>query len=162
MSDNKLIKAYNDFMEYTYEAMDDTVHSIADSLEQGKEKLSEIGGLSQEEISHIADAVSRDIHHAAHSLDDNSNDSLAEWLKFDIELLENFALDSFLSVADKTRLELDKIAQNAEQYSHTYQSGDVTGPGSLRCEKCGKIIAFKEAGIVPECPECGATSFVRI
>jgi len=162
MSENKLTKAYNDFMEYTYEAMDDTVHSIADNLEAGKVKLSEIGGLSQEEINHIADAVSRDVHHAANSLTDNSNDSLAEWLKFDIELLENFALDSFLSVADKTRLELNKIAKQAEKYTHTYKSGDLTGPGSFRCEKCGKVIAFKEAGIIPECPECGAITFVRI
>jgi hypothetical protein len=33
------------------------------------------------------------------------NNAVTEWLKFDIALLENFALDSFLSIADKTRLE---------------------------------------------------------
>ncbi len=161
MSENKLTKAYNDFMEYMYEATDDTIHSIADNLELAKEKISEIGGLSQDEISHIADAVSRDVHHAAHNTADDSNDSLTEWLKFDIELLENFALDSFRNIADKTRIELAKLSQTAEQYSHPYKTGDVTAPGTLHCKKCDKVIAFKSTSIIPECPECGAETFIR-
>jgi NADH pyrophosphatase NudC (nudix superfamily) len=161
MSENKLTKAYNDFMQYMYEATDDTLHSIADNLELAKEKISAIGGLSQDEISHIADAVSRDIHHAAHNTADNSNDSLTEWLKFDIELLENFALESFRNIADKTRIELAELSQTAEQYSHPYKAGDVTAPGTLHCEKCDKVIAFKSTSIIPECPECGSKTFIR-
>ena len=161
MNENKLTKAYNDFMEYMYEATDDTIHTIADKLDSAKEKTSEIGGLTQDEINHVADAVSRDVHHAAHTLPDNSNDSLSEWFKFDIELLENFALDSFLDVADKTRIELAELSQTAEQYSHPYKTGELTGPGSLSCVKCGKVIAFKSTSIIPECPECGANTFIR-
>ncbi|WP_428356742.1 zinc ribbon-containing protein [Methyloprofundus sp.] len=161
MNENKLTKAYNDFMEYMYEATDDTLHTIADKLDSAKEKISEIGGLSQEEINHVADSVSRDIHHAADSLADNSNDSLSEWLKFDIELLEDFALESFLDVADKTRIELAELSQTAELYSHPYKSGQLTAPGSLSCEKCGKVIAFKSTSIIPECPECKANTFIR-
>jgi len=161
MSENKLTKAYNDFMEYMYEATDDTIHSIADSLDSAKEKVSELGGLSQDEINHVANAVSRDVHHAAHALPDNSDESLAEWLKFDIELLENFALDSFLNIADKTRVELAQLAQNAEQYSHPYKSGDLTAPGTLSCKKCNKVIAFKSTSVIPQCPECGAETFIR-
>jgi hypothetical protein len=47
-----------------YEATDDTIHTIADKLNSAKEKTSEIGGLTQDEINHVADAVSRDVHHA--------------------------------------------------------------------------------------------------
>lgn len=161
MNENKLTKAYNDFMEYMYEATDDTIHSIADSIDSAKEKISEIGGLSQEEVNHVADAVTRDVHHAAHSLPDNSNDSLTEWLKFDIDLLEDFALDSFLDVADKTRIELAQLSQTAQLYSHPYKSGELTAPGTLSCEKCNKVIAFKSTSIIPECPECGANTFIR-
>ena len=144
-----------------YEATDDTIHTIADKLESAKEKISEIGGLSQEEISHVADAVSRDVHHAAHSLPDNSNDSLSEWLKFDIDLIEDFALDSFLDVADKTRIELAQLSQTAKLYGHPYKSGELTAPGTLSCEKCGKVISFKSTSIIPECPDCGANTFIR-
>ncbi len=162
MNENKLTKAYNDFMEYMYEATDDTIHTIAEKLDAAKGKISEIGGLTQEEINHVADSVSRDVHHAAESLPDNSNDSLSEWLKFDIELLENFALDSFLNVADKTRIELAQLSETAKQYSHPYKSGELTAPGTLSCKKCGKVIAFKSTSIIPECPECGANTFIRI
>lgn len=161
MNENKLTKAYNDFMEYMYEATDDTIHSIADKMDLAKEKTSEIGGLSQEEVSHVADAFTRDVHHAAHSLPDNSNDSLSEWLKFDIDLLENFALESFLDVADKTRIELAQLSQTAKLYSHPYKSGELTAPGTLSCEKCNKVIAFKSISIIPECPECGSNTFIR-
>jgi rubrerythrin len=161
MSENKLTKAYNDFMEYMYEATDDTIHSIADNIDAAKEKVSELGGLSQEEVSHVADAFSRDVHHAAQSLPDNSDESLTEWLKFDIALLENFAMDSFLSVADKTRLELAKLELDAKQYGHPYKVGDITAPGTLSCEKCGKVIAFKSTSVIPQCPECGAETFIR-
>lgn len=37
MNENKLTKAYNDFMEYMYEATDDTIHTIADKLNSAKE-----------------------------------------------------------------------------------------------------------------------------
>jgi len=161
MSENKLTKAYNDFMEYMYEATDDTIHSIADNIDTAKEKVSELGGLSQEEVSHVADAVSRDLHHAAQSLPDNSDESLTELLKFDIALLENFAMDSFLSIADKTRLELAKLELDAKQYGHPYKVGDITAPGTLSCEKCGKVIAFKSTSVIPQCPECGAETFIR-
>ncbi len=161
MNENKLTKAYNDFMEYMYEATDDTIHTIADKLDSAKEKISEIGGLTQEEISHISDSVARDVHHAAHTLPDNSNDSLSEWLKFDIDLIEDFALESFLDVADKTRIELAQLSQTAKLYGHPYKSGELTAPGTLSCEKCGKVIAFKSTSIIPECPDCGANTFIR-
>lgn len=161
MSENKLTKAYNDFMEYMYEATDDTIHSLADTLESSKEKISQLGGLSQDEINHIATSVSKDIHHAAQHLDENQSESLTEWLKFDINLIENFALDAFLSLADKTRLSLTKISYDAKLYSHPYKTGDITAPGSLECEQCHKVIAFKSPHIIPSCPDCGANTFIR-
>ena len=161
MSENKLTKAYNDFMEYMYETTDDTVHSIADKLSASKEKISEIGGLSQEEINHVADAVTKDIHHLAIHSDNNDPDSLTEWLKFDLNLLENFALDAFLSITDKTRLSLEQLSYDAEQYRHPYKTGDLTAPGSLSCKQCDKIIAFKSIHVIPQCPDCGASTFIR-
>lgn len=162
MNENKLSKAYNDFMQYMYEATDDTLHTMADKLNVAKEKISEIGSLSQEEINHVADCVLRDIYHAAGYLTDNSHDSLSEWLKFDIQLLEDFALKSFLDVADKTRIELAELSQTTKLYSHPYKSGELTAPGSLSCKKCSKVITFKSPSMIPECPKCKATIFIRL
>ncbi len=165
MSENKLIEAYTHLMENLYKVMDDTIYGIADAMEVAKEKTSQFGGeiqhYTQEELDHIEHAVMRDIEHAARfSPEIKDPDSLTEWLKFDIELLENFALEQFLNIADKTRIELAKLAQDAAQY-HPYKAGDLTGPGTFTCDTCNKQIAFKSPSVIPECPECGGNAFTR-
>ena len=166
MSENKFIEAYNNLMKHLYEAMDNTLHSVADALEIAKEKTSEFGGhaqeFTQEELDRIAHYVMRDIEHAATSPKPvKDNNSLSEWLKFDIELLENFALNRFMDIADKTRIELAKIATQAKKY-HLYKSGEIAGPGTFVCDDCDKQIAFKSTSVIPDCPECGGKNFKRI
>lgn len=161
MSDKKFIDAYDNLMGHLYEIMDDTLHSVMDALEIAKEKTSELGGLTQEEINDVADFLMRDIAHAAESSPAvSSKNSLSEWFKFDIELIENFALETFTSLADKTRIELAKIEDQAKKY-HPYQSGDIVGPGTFICSKCDKQIAFKSTSKLPKCPDCQAESFTR-
>ncbi len=159
MSENKFIKAYDDLMGHLYEIMDDGIHSLAHGIEIAKEKTSALGGLTQEELHNIADFVKRDIEGAAHSLNEDKQENLSEWLKFDVDLIENFALDAFMSVADKTSLELAQLKRHAEQ--NLYFSGEITGPGTFRCTSCEKTIAFKSTSEIPACPACGQTAFVR-
>jgi hypothetical protein len=161
MNKNKLIDAYLDLMAHIYEAMDDTLHSFTDAMTVGKDKIAQQGHLTHEEIQHVSAAVQRDIEHAAHALPEQANhNSLAEWFKFDVELIENFALDAFLSIADKTRLELARLGHIAQK--HSYQAGEITGPGTFICDACGKEIAFKTPSEIPECPQCHAHTFVRM
>lgn len=156
MSENKFIKAYDDLMGHLYEAMDDTLHSVADALEIAKQKTLALGEHTQDDINRVGDFVMRDVEHAAAS----DHDSLAEWLKFDIDLIENFALSAFLDIADKTRVKLAALEMDAKQY-HPYHSGDVASPGTFVCDACGKQLAFKSTSVIPECPECKANSFTR-
>lgn len=162
MGENKLIKAYDDLMGHLYEALDDTLHTIADALEIAKEKTSALGGHTQEEINKVADYVMRDVEHVATSQTTlkEENNSLSEWLKFDIDLIENFALDAFMDIADKTRVKLAALEMEAKLY-HPYKSGEVAGPGTFVCDACSKQIAFKSTSIIPACPECKGDSFSR-
>ena len=150
MNKNKLIAAYSDFMKHLHETMEDTLHTFAESLEISKEKTRKSSDLTEDELNKLSGYVKRDIEQAAHGLsNEEDKDSLSEWFKFDIELIENFALDAFLSVADKTRIELEKLRELAE--THTFI-----------CDECGKEIAFKTTSEIPECPACHATTFIRI
>ena len=121
MSESKFIKAYDDLMALLYETMDDTLHSVADAMDIAKEKTSELGGLTQEEINQVSDYLLRDIEHAAA---ENDSDSLSQWFKFDLKLIESFALDTFSSLTNTTRVELAKIERQAKKY-HPYSSGDI-------------------------------------
>lgn len=161
MNKDKLIKAYGEFMQHLHETMEDTLHTFADALEISREKTGKTNELTDAEMDQVSGYVQRDIEHAAHGLThEPDNDSIAQWFKFDIELIENFALDAFLSLADKTRIELEKIKQLATK--HTYHSGDITYPGTFICDDCGKEIAFKTPSEIPECPKCHGTTFIRI
>ena len=161
MKKNKLIEAFNDIIKHLYETMDDTLHSVTDALEISKEKTAKNSELTKEEINKVSGYIKRDLETAAHGLPaKKDSDSLSEWFKFDIELIENFALDAFLSVADKTRIELARIGEMAK--THSYQSGEITIPGTFVCEKCGKEIAFKSASEIPVCPVCKGTTFIRL
>ena len=161
MNTHKLVTAYSDFMKHLHETMEDTLHSFAEALEISKEKTAQSSDLNAEELNKLSSNVKRDIEHAAQSLTHQSDaDSLSEWLKFDIDLVENFTLDAFLSVADKTRLELAKIQELA--ITHKYESGDITAPGTFICDACGKEISFKTTSEIPVCPECQAETFIRV
>ena len=161
MANNKLVDAYRELMEQLYIAMDNTLHSTADALEIAKAKLDTVSSLTLEEIELISDALKRDIESAAKELPQGKDkNTLSEWFKFDIDLIEDFALDAFLSLADKTRIELAKLGEQAKH--HQYQSGEVTLPGTFACGQCGKEIAFKQPSQIPECPQCQHKIFTRI
>lgn len=160
MNKNKLTDAYSDLMANLYEAMDDTLHSMADALDIAKRKLHDAGDFSTEELDKLAHFVKRDVEHAAQVDTKADPDSLKEWFKFDVELIENFAVDAFFSLADKTRLELAKLDQLYHKQS--YHSGEITGPGTFVCASCGKEIAFKMPSEIPVCPACQGDTFNRI
>lgn len=161
MAKNKFVTAYTDLMEHLYLTMDNSLHSMADAWDIAKAKMGKAGELTQEEINIISDALKRDIESAAHGLPGHQDaNSLSEWFKFDIDLIENFTLDAFLSLADKTRIELAKLGEEAKH--HTYQSGDITLPGTFTCDQCSKEIAFKTPSQIPECPACHCKTFTRI
>jgi site-specific recombinase XerD len=161
MNKNKLVTAYSELMTHLHETMENTLHSFAEAMEISKEKASKDSSLTSAELDKVSGYVKRDIEHAAHGLsDEEDKNSLSEWFKFDIALIENFTLDAFLSLADKTRLELAKLEQLAE--AHTYHSGDITVPGTFVCDDCGKEIAFKSPSEIPECPQCHGKTFIRI
>lgn len=160
MNTQKLITAYSEFLQHLHETMENTLNSFTDAFEISKDKTNENSDLTADELEHVSTQVKRDVEHAAQNLPAHDNNSLSDWLKFDIELVENLTWDAFLSVADKTRVELAKLEQEAK--THKYQSGDITIAGTFLCDDCGKEIAFKTASRIPPCPTCHNHTFVRL
>lgn len=160
MNTDKFIQAYNTLIHHLHQTMGDSEQSTAAALTIAKGKTVDSNALSDAEIEQVSGYVTRDIDHAAQNLHSNSSSSFSDWLKFDIDLIEDFALDAFMDLADKTRLELALLEQQAKNHQ-TYQSGDITGPGTFVCEECGKAIAFKTTSQIPACPNCEAKVFIR-
>lgn len=162
MNDDKFVATYDQLMARLYKTMNDTLHSVADALAIAKKQIN--NGLTQEEINEVAGFLMRDVELATRTdMNVKNNDSLTEWLRFDIALLENFALDAFSGIADKTRIELAKLENQAHQHQNhqNYQSDEITAPGTFHCQKCHKQIAFKSTSRLPQCPRCQTKTFSR-
>ena len=161
---DKLVEAYNQMMQHISESLSHSKEStgpkLRKAIEAAEEKLDELGELTREEIDKVSDYVKRDIQEMGNYFASPEAQELKDWLKFDIELIEERALEAMLSVADQTQLDRLQFEEELFEASE-YKTGEITGPGTLVCEKCGEKLHFHEAGHIPPCPKCHGTLFTR-
>ncbi|MEX0731566.1 MAG: zinc ribbon-containing protein [Aquisalimonadaceae bacterium] len=144
------------------EAGDQARPRLRDALHKARERAVELGELTGEEAERIGDYIRRDVEDAARYLSrDDTDDDLAGWFRMDLQLIESWLLDRFTSVADRTRLEWDALQQTLERAAR-WHTGEITGPGQLRCTSCGKVLEFERTGHIPPCPACSSTLFERL
>lgn len=162
-SEERMVSGYNEMMEQIkkiFEKADAQARpKIIQAIEAAKKHAIELNNLTKEEAHRIGEFIRRDINDAAEFLAE-SEDDLSNWFQFDIQLIENWLWEAFSSVADKTRLELLAISERLEHDSK-YHTGEVTGPGTLKCVACGKQMSFKKTGRIPPCGGCRGTEFER-
>lgn len=162
--DHKLIAAYDKMMARIAILLDTAEQQALPVLQQNIEKAKyqaiELKEVTKDEAEKLASYIRRDLHDAAKHLEE-TGDELSAWLSFDLELVEDRLLDVFAKVADKTRLELAQLAEQAKR-SEEYHTGEITSIGTLACQSCGTLVHFKKTGRIPPCPKCHQTVFVRV
>jgi polyhydroxyalkanoate synthesis regulator phasin len=162
-TEDRLVKAYEQMLE----RVRDTLHEAEEAtpklramLDKARDHMVELGELTREEAQKISGYLERDIEDASQYLAETGED-LRAWWRFDLELIEQRMLDAFTSVADQTSLQLKQWSDRARQAS-LYQAGQITGPGTLACDRCGAETRFTRAGRIPPCADCGGLSFRRV
>ncbi|HSH29627.1 MAG TPA: zinc ribbon-containing protein [Thiohalobacter sp.] len=159
----KLVQAYHRMMDRVQAAIDEAeehaIPTLEQNLERAKERAIELGELTREEAERVAAYLKRDMEDAASYLEQTGNE-FGAWLRFDIGQIERRLFEKMLTVADRTRIELAEFEARMHE-AQTYHTGEVTGPGVLRCESCGEELHFSAPGHIPPCPKCHATRFVR-
>lgn len=160
----RLVKGYERMIEHVREFLDDVEKTAAptvkDAIESAKRFSIDLGHLTREEADRIGEFIRRDLHDAADYLADSGKE-FRDWLNLDLQLIERQVLDVFASVADKTRLELEGLAQRARTASQ-YHTGEVIAPGTLECVACNQVIHMHQTAQIPPCPKCHATTFRRV
>ena len=159
----KLSHAYEQFVHTLKSFVDVTEReaqpALKDAIDKTKEKMAEVTELTGEEIEHISDYVMRDMQDAAKYIAFGERD-LADWLRLDTLYLEDRFMDAFSKMVDYTKAALNDI-ENEAFLASEWHTGEIAGPGTLVCEKCGELIHFEKTGHVPPCPKCHHTVFVR-
>ena len=159
---DRLVAAYETMLERVHETVERAeshVPALKQNLEQAREKAVELGELTREEADKVASYIERDMHDAAIYLSE-TGEQLKEWWDFDLKQMEERVLEAFASVADQTSLQLRQMKENLRR-AELYHTGEITGPGTLKCTGCDKAMQFKKPGHIPPCPSCHATEFRR-
>ncbi len=165
LNESSLVDAYNQMMirirDSIYNVEAHAVPSLQTAIDQARQQAIDLGEITLEEAEEVGNYIKRDINEAAEYLMETSHE-FSEWMKLDIETIEQKLLALFFSVADNTRLELARLAQPRPRLEYSsYHSGDITGPGTLICNQCGDVIRFNTPGKIPVCRKCQGNQFVR-
>lgn len=164
-NDKKLISAYMDLMTEVHVACkrkhDESLPAIDEAIERLSLDRVKKQILSSEDAEKVAFYLRRDLHDMAQFLEDYEDAEPDNWLAFDLKLLESKTWETFLSIADRTRVELDTFNQRLENPGE-YAAGEITGFGTLECAACGNRLHFYKADIIPHCSECASTGYIRI
>ena len=139
-----------------HKAEDKSRDALHRFINAARDKAVELEELTEEEADRVAKYLKRDLDHQAKYLAESGKE-LADWLGFDVALLEERTRDALLSVADPTVVELLALKAQAA----TYHTGEVAGPGTLVCAACGERLHFHRASRIPPCPKCHGTVFHR-
>jgi len=161
--EQKLVAAYDKMMtrinSIVTSAEQQALPTLQNNINKAKQQAIELKEISKDEAEKIATYLQRDIHHAAEYLE-QSGETFATWFRFDIELIEARLLETFSNVADKTRLELAQLAEQAN-HAQQYHTGEIAGIGTLTCKQCDTEMHFKKTNRIPPCPKCHKTEFIR-
>jgi len=161
--EQKLVAAYDKMMSRLNHLLDSAEQQalpvLQNNIEKAKQQAIELKEISQEEAEKLASYLRRDIHDAANYLETSGKD-FTTWFNFDIKLIEDRLLDVFSKVADKSRLELAQLAEQAKR-AQEYHTGEITSIGTLSCQSCDTVMHFKKTSRIPPCPKCHKTQFIR-
>jgi hypothetical protein len=161
---DKLLAAYRTMLDRINHTIEDAekqaLPTLEQNLEKAREKATELGELSREEADRISEYLKRDLGEAATFLEETGQ-AFRDWFKFDLQMVEDRFLEAFTNMADKTRLELSQLAQQARIIGE-WHTGEITGIGTLRCTGCGEELHFHKPGHIPPCPACRGTVFKRV
>ena len=159
---SRLIEAYNQMMHgirAAFESAEDSDMSLSKAISMAKDEITHISDITQDEAEEISNFIKRDINDAAEYMMESSSE-FGDWLMLDIEVIERKLIDLFLSVADKTRLELEQFGVQNRELS-LYCAGEITGPGTLQCAECGHKVSFPTTSQIRNCTRCGHNTFRR-
>ncbi len=159
----KLVKAYERMMERVRSTLDEAeenaVPTLRRNIDHARDTAVELGELTRDEAEKIAMYLQRDIEDAGQYLAESGRE-LGDWLRIDLELIEDRLLEMIGQVADKTRLEWLQLEQELKD-APNYHTGEITGPGVLICTACEHPLHFESTAHIPPCAQCHGTHFRR-
>jgi len=147
---------YEDSVTAFYKSEQKTSETLSVLIDQAGEMVSDAEELSREQINEVSEYVKRDINDLALFLSKTGKE-LSDWLGFDLEFLESKVVEQLFEAVDPSTITLLQL----KEQSSIFHTGQITGPGALKCDNCGEILHYHKAGRIPPCPKCRKTEYHR-
>lgn len=90
-----------------------------------------------------------------------TGESIASWLGFDLNILEQTVLDRLMALADQTRVGQEALRERLASGENQYMAGEVATVGTFICVACNEPQQLRKTGFVAPCAACGSQVFTR-
>lgn len=158
-------KAYERIIHRVEESLEKaeevTLEELKHGIDQAIEFEEDVEELTKQEISLLGAYLKRDLESLNRYIGQTGK-GLAEWLKFDMDLLGNKLRSLLNQVADKSVVELQGLEEElAEHGEEVYTSNEYVLAGTFVCTNCDAEQEFIKPGFLMSCSECGGDQFQR-
>ncbi|NQY43063.1 MAG: hypothetical protein HRT87_06970 [Legionellales bacterium] len=133
--------------------------TLNNALEDAKNTVEHISEITYEESENILKALKGDIQSLAYFVQ-HLGGLITDWIKLDIEYLEEPIIKMLYQIADRTEVESTQKKID-ELNNNIYRAGDIVLIGVFVCNKCQNKIEMPYIGELSKCPGCKSTFFTR-
>ncbi len=132
--------------------------AVASALQRAQEVTGAAGEFTSEQIERASGYVRRDLFSFSQNMD------RAAELRDEVRkrLRPSRVRHGFMALAadvfDRASSGLSRLSDRLEA-PLKFETGEVTGPGTLTCVACGSEMRFRDSGRIPPCPRCHKTEF---
>ncbi|WP_341217713.1 zinc ribbon-containing protein [Neptunomonas phycophila] len=145
-----LDKAEHKSWDYLKTKIDEAIE-----LEQKAEEM------TRDELDLLKAYLVRDLQQLGHYAHE-TGEGVAAWLNFDLNYLEDTFVERLKGLADKTRLDYERLREQLDHGADQYMAGEITAGGTFECLACGKKQELKQTGLLVPCTQCQSELFSRV
>lgn len=165
LSDNAE-KSYNRMLERVESRLAEVEERSWDQLQEEIEEAigfeQDVAELTREELDLLAAYLRRDLSHLLGFVS-STGGGVAEWLRTDLEWVEDWLVEKLFSIADPTRIDTLELQQKLQDSDpNHYFAGELAMAGVLRCLNCGHLLTLSETTRLEPCERCESHYFERV
>ncbi len=133
--------------------------ALDNALEDAKKAAQKISEITYEESENVVKTLKQDIQDLAYFVQ-HLGGLLTDWIKLDIEYIEEPVVQMLYQIADRTELEMSQKKAD-DLNNNVYKTGNIVLIGVFICDKCKYKTEMPHIGKLTTCSECKNTKFTR-
>lgn len=159
--DHRLKAAYERMLDRLKEGAGELNRdALQHELDEAIEFEAEVEEFTRDELALLRAWVERDLKEMRRYLG-AGGEGVASWLGIDLSVLSRKVTESLFSIADRSLIERERLADDLEASRADYTAGEMAVPGRMACVHCDAVVELAGVARIEPCHQCGHRYFVR-